>query len=114
MSKHDLNKTVASLLTKVLTLGGLMMFVAGLLIGFLIAVSPFVVIGLVIAVGIVLYAFRDKINFKTIREQMRSIKPVSAPNPLPSSPTPAVTTEAKKEEEEKKKKRSVTVTFNEE
>ena len=90
------------------------MFVAGLLIGFLVVVSPFLVIGLIAIVGIILFAFKDKIDFKMIREEMRSKKTTTtkteAPNPPPSE-APKSETDKKETKEEEKKKQKITVTI---
>lgn len=64
-------------------------FVIGLGIGFLIAFAPFVIIGLFIVLGIVLFVFRDRIDFKKIKTQLRG-NPPSPPTTKPTDNTDRV------------------------
>jgi hypothetical protein len=87
--KLDLNGLIASLLSIIFTPKGMVAFVIGLGIGFLIAFAPFVIIGLFIVLGIVLFVFRDRIDFKKIKTQLRG-NPPSPPTTKPTDNTDRV------------------------
>jgi hypothetical protein len=103
----NLNKLIASILSSLLTVGGALMFLFGLVFGFLIAISPLMIVGIFAIFGIVFYVFRDKIKLASIKTELRSIRRGEPPRPPDLPPPPE--TEKKKEEakEEKKGKRIV-------
>lgn len=105
--KTDLNKLIASVLSALLTVSGATMFIIGLFFGYLVAKSPFLLFGLIVIVGIVLFYFRKKIDFSQIRANMRKTSvSQEAPSPPPQK-SDAPSSEEKKTEEKEKKKRII-------
>lgn len=75
MPKVDLNGLIASLLSLFFTPKGLLAFILGLAIGFLIAVAPFILIALIVIVLAVLVALRNQVDFKKIKALVRGNPP---------------------------------------
>lgn len=99
--KTDLNKLIASLLSTLLSTAGAVMFFVGAVIGYLIAKSIILFLGLVAILVIVLFVFRDKISLKKISENMRKT-PVAKEVPSSQSEKTDVSSSEKKEEKKKR------------
>lgn len=98
-----MNGLIASLLKMFFTPKGLPALILGLVLGYVVAVAPFILIALMVIAVAVLIALRKQIDFNKIKALAKGSP--SPQNPIIPPPPPPAPEDKKDEKKEEKKKR---------